>query len=264
MELETANESTADVTQTGTSQEPVTEQNPTVTTEAATEYKPFQNGKEKFKVDDKEEEWDWNTAKKYAQLGKSSMSRFEQAAKIQKQARETYQKMLQAAQKDPEGLIRMFNPQFQGFNAAKPGSQATEQNAGVDPKDQKLSEYESKLQKLEEKFEATEVAEERKAMESELDASIKDYPQLNNKIHRSYIKQQYLAALKAGLYDLTIQDFAFQTAQEVDGLRAQEREAKQKRIEENKRKAPIGTVPGKAGEKPMSREDVLKLAGRIP
>lgn len=265
MDLDTNTDGNADVAQ-DTSQEIQQEAaNPTTPQDLATEYKPFASGKEKFKIDDKEEEWDWNTTKKYAQLGKSSYSRLEQAANIQKQARSTYSNLMKAAQNDPEGLIRMLNPQFQGFPKAQgPGEQATGHNTGVDPKDQKLSEIESKLQSYEEKIEAQAIAEERKAVETELDGALKEYPQLNNKFLRSYVKSQYLQALKSDLHEITLSDVAFQVAQEWDGIRSEERKAKQQKIEENKRRAPVGTVPGKQGEKPMGREDVLRLAGRIP
>lgn len=266
--METENSATATEptisTQLGTSDEG--DEGGGQSTEPATEiYKPFATGKEKFKVDDKEEEWDWNTTKKYAQLGKSSTQRMQQAAQIQKQAKETYAKLISAAAKDPEGLIRMLNPQFRGFANTPADPQATQsQGAGAAPaRDPEREEDKAKIQSLEEKFEAMEVEAERKKMESELDAAVKDYPQLGNKFLRSYVKAQYLQALKSDLTDLTLQDIAFQVAQEWDGLRAEELKAKKQKFEETKRKAPVGSVPGSGGEKPMTREDILRLAGRV-
>ena len=85
MELDTGLDNQASVDQTDTSQnQSEIPQSATDSTTQETEYKPFATGKEKFKVYGKEEEWDWNTTKKYAQLGKSAYQKLEEAAKIQK------------------------------------------------------------------------------------------------------------------------------------------------------------------------------------
>lgn len=52
----------------------------------AQQYVPFATGREKFKINGQEEEWDWDTTKRYAQLGKAGYSNLETAAKMRKEA----------------------------------------------------------------------------------------------------------------------------------------------------------------------------------
>lgn len=227
---------------------------------------PFSAGKEKFQVNGQEVEWDWDTTKRYAQMGFAAHSKFEQAAGIEKKAKETFSNLVQAAKEDPEGLLKLLNPSFTGFKTAtaKTGDEVTEATGtDADPRDEKISQLEQRLSRYEEGIEKQAIAEERKAIESELDAAVKAYPVLGNKIYRDYVKQQYAAALKKGM-DVTLDDVAFHVKNDIEMQRQAEAKAKQEKIQANRQKAPVTTVGGAAGkDKPMSREDVMRLAGRI-
>lgn len=222
---------------------------------------PFAAGKEKFKVNGQEVEWDWDTAKRYAQMGYASHQKWEQAASVEKKAKETFSQMVHAAQTDPVGLIKLLNPGFTGFDNATQKGADGETQTEANPLEHKLTALERKLAQYEEGLERQAVAEERKLIEGELEAAVKSYPVLNNKIFKDYVKSQYANALRKGM-DVSLDDVAFHVANEVKMQRAEEEKSKMTRIEENRKKAPVGSVPGAAGTaKPMTREDVMRLAG---
>lgn len=231
-------------------------------------YNPFSNGgKEKFKVDGKEFEWDWETTKRYAQLGRSGQSALERAAQIQKSAKATQMKLIQAAQNDPEGLIRILtgNPTwtFNGRSAARPqqgaGDQADEE---IDPREAKIQELENRLKRFEESDEKRSIDEERKVIERELEDACKKYPNLNDEITRHYVKAQYRQALINGV-EVTLDDVAFHISQQLEEKKLQRVQDQKQRIEQKRNKAPVTTAPGGGGaaKKPMTFDEIRKMAG---
>jgi len=138
-------------------------------TEAPKAPSPFAGGKEKFKVNGQEKEWDWNTTKKYAQLGYAGQQALEKAHATETKAKQSMQNLYaqinQLAVSDPEGLIRMFNPKYQGTSSRQMAAQgaqteqgqATEQ--GYDPRDQKIQELEQRTQSFEQMIEKQAVEE---------------------------------------------------------------------------------------------------------
>lgn len=241
-------------------------------TEPEKPYTPFSSGKEKFKVGGQEFEWDWETTRKYAQLGRSGQVAMERAAQTEKKAKDAYQKLLKAAQEDPVGLLRVLNPTFdasqltksQQRQAAGEAARGAAEADQIDPRDQKIKELEQRYQSVAEVIEKQEIENERKVIESELEEAIKKYPVLNNKIFRAHVKTQYRQALANGLEDLSIDDVAFHVAQEIQDMKAAEEKAKIEKAKENRRRAPVSTPTGGTGEKKsgMTLEEVKKLAGR--
>lgn len=235
--------------------------------EQAKPYSPFAAGKEKFKVNGQEREWDWETTKKYAQLGYAGQAALEKAHETEKKARKLYSDIMQHAQTDPEGLIRILNPKFQGFSSARaPSAQPGQsQDQEQDPRDAKIQELEQRYQSVEQILEQQEIQKERQAIQSELDAACKSYPELDNEINREYVKAQYKKILQKGIDGITIEDVAFHAAQKIKEQQAVKVKEQVTRLQENKKKAPVGSAPaGSAGSaKPMTREDVMRLAGKI-
>lgn len=228
---------------------------------------PFKNGKEKFVINGKEREWDWKTTRKYAQLGLAGQQALERAATIEQKAKSTYSRIVELAETDPEGLLRTLNPKFKGLSsrAAQPakGGQGQGEEQDQDPSAARIAELEERLRTSEDRFEQMDIDAERKAIEGEIDAAAKEYPEIQDKIVRQYVKAQYKSQLQKGLTNVTLEDVAFHVAQEIREKRTQEAKDKQARLKTNRDKAPVNAVPGAGGDKPMSREDVYKLAGRI-
>lgn len=241
--------------------------------QAAPKYVPFAAGKEKFKVQDRELEWDWDTTKRYAQKGYAGMQALEQAAKVEKSAKDAYAKLLKAAQDDPEGLLEVLNPNYrrkaqvaagaQKLPTKTEGAEATE--SAPDPRDLKLQELEQKYASLNELLEAQKIDEERKAVAAEIDSAIKQFPVLDDPIYREHVKAQYRRHLQNGI-DVTIEDVAFHVAQQLEEKKAQAAQAQKAKLEEKRKSSPV--TPAGAGSsgsegKPMTREDVMRLAGKI-
>jgi hypothetical protein len=224
---------------------------------------PFQGGKEKFVVNGKEVEWDWETAKRYAQKGYAGMEAFQKAAAVEKKNQELYRQLYDLASKDPEGLVRIFNPQYKSH--AQSAQAGMEQNQSVDPLEQRFNqELERKIAPLQEKLEAYEIAEERKAIQSELDAAVKQYPVIGDEIHLEYVKQQYKRALQQGM-NVTIDDVAFYVAQKIQEKEAVRMNQTKARIEQKRKEAPVRVTETtqSTGKKPMSFDDVKRMAGLI-
>lgn len=224
-------------------------------------YVPFSKGKEKFVVNGKEVEWDFETAKRYAQKGYSGMEAFKKAAEVERKNKELYQQLYSLAQDNPEELVRIFNPKYQPHaKSAQP-----EQGGEVDPFEQKLDmELQRRLAPLQQKIEAYEIAEERKAIQSEMEAAVKTYPILNNKYHQTLLKTEYKAALQRG-EQVTIDDVAFYLSRDLQEMRAQEQAQTKKTIEQKRKEAPVHVTPQNQGSKPkaMDIEDVKRIAGLI-
>lgn len=248
----------------------------------AAPYVPFSNGgKEKFKVSGQEHEWDWETTKRYAQIGRSGHQAMERAAAVEKKARETYGGLIQNAKTDPEGLIRILRnePNWtpKGSKATPESGARTTEDGGEggegqdDPRDAQIQDLRARLERFEQKAEQADVETERAAIDKEMDAARKAYPELDDEITMEYVRGQYRRALMShdGNGDpLTVDDVAFHVAQQIKEKRAQKNREKTSVVDANREKAPLGGAPrggkGSAGDKPMNFNDVRKLAGLPP
>lgn len=232
------------------------------------QYQPFANGKERFKVDGKEEEWDWETAKKYASLGKTAYQRMQEAADIKKRANDAYSQLLTLAEKDPEGLIRALNSNYTPQSQRAPQAQTGQDNVTNqqhDPRDQKIHGLENELQQIKQGLEMQAVEKERLAIQQEITEAESKYSVLKgNKFAINYIKNEYRKAL-ANNVDTSIEDIAFLVSQELLEFNKAATQEKQKRFEQKRKSAPVNVVTASSeqGQKPMSLDDVKKLAGRI-
>jgi hypothetical protein len=239
--------------------------------QAAPKYVPFAQGKEKFKIHDRELEWDWDTTKRYAQKGYAGMQALERAAQTEKAAKDAYNQLLKAAESDPEGLLEVLNPKYKRKQAqAAAGVSPTQTQGGAhetdqDPRDLKIQELEQKYQSINEVLESQKIAEERKAIATELDEAVKQFPVLDDPIYREHVKAQYRRHLQNGI-DVSIEDVAFHVAQQLEERKIQSTKAQKASLDEKRRSAPV--TPAGAGSsagdgKPMTREEVMRLAGRV-
>lgn len=234
-----------------------------LTQQSEAKLSPFSTGKEKFKINGKEEEWDWDTTKKYAQLGKSSSERWEKASALEKKVNDSYRQLMDLANKDPDGLIKLFNPGYQGKATAQDAAQSGQ---AVDPRDAKISHLESQLERVTGSIEKQELEAEKAAIAKEFADAEEKYPVLKgNKFLTNYVKAEYRKLLQAGVAEVTIEDVAFQVAREAQEFDQQKNQQTKKRLEENKNKSPLSQTPsgGSAASKPMTREEVMRLAGKI-
>jgi ribosomal protein L22 len=257
-----------------TSEETAQAQSQDNQTDKAASYIPFSNGgKEKFKVNGQEFEWDWETTRKYAQLGRSGQVAMERAAQTEKKAKEAFQKLIETAKQNPVEVLKILNPDFdastlthrQAQAAATEAVKGTEgKEAGIDPRDQKIQELEKRYQSVAEVLEKQEIEKERQAIETELTEAVKKYPELDNKIFKAHVKTQYRQALANGIEDLTIDDVAFHVAQEIREMKAAEEKKKLETAKENRKRAPVSTHQGgSSGEKKAGYtfDEIRKMAG---
>lgn len=215
----------------------------------------------KLKVYGEEKEYTEPEVLKFAQLGAAGQKAMERAAAVEKKQREFIGWLREALEKDPYQVAEMVTgKKFQ----RKMDEQAIESQEQIDPREVKVRELESQVSALMEKLEAQDVERERQAIEQELNDAVKKYPELDNPFLKSYVKQEYRKALINGLHDLTIDDVAFYTAQEWRRSQAEKTKVVQQKFEENKKTAPVVTKPaqGSGAGKPMTLEDVKRLAGR--
>lgn len=237
------------------------------TAEAKATYRPFENGKERFKIDGEEVDFDWDTAKKYVSLGKTAYKRMQETAEQKKQMQSTYQQLVELAQRDPETLIRVFNPNYTSQAKAtqkQANAEGLDQVTDADPREMELQRLKEETQELRSRFERAEVEKERQLIEKEMSDAVSKYPVLkDNKFALTYVKQEYRKALQSGL-DVTLEDVAFYTAQELQNQQKEKVQQTQKRLEQKRKQAPVSVVSSASehGGKSMSLEDVKKLAGR--
>lgn len=240
-------------------------------TEVAQAYSPFAQGKEKFLVNGQEEEWDWDTTKRYAQIGKAGYSNLETAAKMRKEAervqqsaRQVYSQLLEYAKRDPEGLIKILNP---NYGANRQASQEFKDRGfgqeEVDPRDHKIASLEERLQKWEQEREAQLDQEERKAMESEFTQVKEKFPRFKHPASYAYLRDQYKKAIINNL-DLSVDDVAQMVDDKLSQYDAQATQTKVQRYEKNRERSPVSGVSAGVGRKgEMTLEDVKRLAGRV-
>lgn len=198
---------------------------------------------------------------KYAQLGKAGQRAMERAAQTEKKQREMYSQLVKAAETDVYALYEVLTGKKHPSAMQQNNNAVTQQD--LDPRDLKLREYEEKLSRIEQRIEAEEVEKERQAVETELADSIKKYPELDTPYLKHYIKAEYRKALVNGI-DLSLDDVAFYVSQDVKKSEQEKAKATSMKLEENKKRAPvIAPPPGAKESKPMTLDDVKRLAGRI-
>lgn len=213
------------------------------------------------KVDGKEMQFSEPELIKYAQLGKKGQRSMEYAASLEKKQKAFYGQLVSTAEKDVFALYEALTGKRHPMAHASAQAQSATDQGQQDPRDIKLREYEEKLSRIEQKFEADEVEKERQAVATELADAVKKYPELNTPYHSSFVKDQYRRALKAGL-DHSLEDIAFLVAQDVREHEANKRKELNNKLDENKKKAPVMTTPGSGKAKPPSGiEYARKLAG---
>lgn len=241
-------------------------------------YKPFGNGKEKFKVDGREVEWDFETAKRWAQHGYAGRRAMQEKAEMQKKHQDFYNQLIRAADSDLDGLYEVLTGKKRsGSQATSIQSQTlTTEDPNAAPTDPRLEQMmqamksqEEQLRELKEERESRLVDQEAKAIETEFSDVEKKFPEISgNKYLKHYIKTQYAAELRNGNFGVTIEDVAFFVTQEMKD----QEQAKQARTKEvlaqKKAKASLPSQkPGSEGtpsNKFQSFDDVRKLAGLLP
>lgn len=252
----TADTTTSTETPQATSQE--TQGNPG---EPSTQAPSIETKMYTVKVDGKEMQLTEPELIKYAQLGKKGQRSMEYAAGLEKKQKAFYGQLVSTAEKDVFALYEALTGKRHPMAQQSAQHAATDPGQQADPRDLKLREYEEKLSRIEQKFEADEVEKERQAVATELADAVKKYPELNTPYHSSFVKDQYRRALKAGL-DHSLEDIAFLVAQDVREHEANKRKELNNKLEENKKKAPVMTTPGSGKAKAQGGiEYARKLAG---
>jgi hypothetical protein len=233
----------------------------TTTQETQTPYVPFGAGKEKFKINGQEEEWDWDTTKRYAQLGKAGQQAMQKAAALEKKQKDLYAKMREAATQDPESFLEVITGQRRQQATQQQSTNADHQ---TDPRDLEFANTKQELAQIKQRLEHEDIERERVAIEKELGDAVGKYPEFNSKLFKTFVKQQYYQTLKSGMEDVTLEDIAFLAAQELREEQGQKQKTVTQKLEENKKRAPVITPPGSSSghSKAMTLDDVKKLAGR--
>lgn len=231
-------------------------------------YSPFSSGKEKFKVRGQEVEWDWNETKKWAQLNHSGYQAMEQAKTIEKKAQTALQQMYEAANRDPEGFIRTFNPNYKAqaqHAQAANGQPGSEEQS--DPRDSAIQRLERELESLKSGQEQRSIAEEKQLIAKEIESAFTAYPTLKNVLKaEQLVKAEYARQLRLGNDQITIDDVAFHMSQEAQESEKKRMQATKHRLDQNRKTAPVSTSPtgGSGQSKGMTRDEVRKLAGLPP
>lgn len=226
---------------------------------------PFKDGKETFVIDGEEVEMDWQTAKKSIQLASASYKRFEDAKQIEKSAQTVLEQIRQKARENPEGLIRIFNPNWQGGTSQAQGRESTEAQRGEgqdNPWQRKYEELDQRYQQLEQRFEQQDVEAERAKLQSEFTEVESKYPIFKDKATMAYLKSEYAKALRQGM-EIDLEDVAFTLAQDLQKSRAEKIQSQQKRKDMNRQRAPVSAQPSAAKTSGGfdSFEDVKKSLG---
>lgn len=229
-------------------------------------YIPFSNGKEKFKVRGEEVEWDWNETKKWAQINRSGFLAMEQAKALEKKAQTALTQMYQMAERDPDGFIRTFNPNYKPqANASQQGQE--DDGTQSDPRDTAIQALQREIEQLKGGQEAREIAEEKAIIAKELESAFAAYPVLKNVLKADQlVKAEYARQLRLGNDQITIDDVAFHMSQEAQESERKRVAATKARLNQNRQTAPISSSPagGSGQSKGMTRDEVRKLAGLPP
>lgn len=228
---------------------------------------PFKDGKETFVIDGQEVEMTWDEAKKSIQLASASYKRFEDAKKIEKQAQTVLEQLRQKARENPEGLIRIFNPNWQGgtFQAQAQDPTESQRHEGQDnPWQQRYEELDQRYKQLEQRFEQQDIQAEQAKLRQEFSEVESNYPIFKDEATMAYLKSEYAKALRNGM-DISLEDVAFTLSQKLERSRAEKLQSQQQRKEHNRNRAPVSAQPSAA--KPSggynSFEDVKKSLGLV-
>ncbi len=263
MEEQVADTSTAAVADTSTETQPTqTTSEPAQTTEA---YVPFAAGKEKFKINGQEEEWDWETTRRYAQLGKAGQRAMQEKAESERKQKDFFAKLVQGLEQDPAATYEALTGKKPSFSVQRAQAAAGQETSeSLNPLELRLQQTEERLQNLLQQQESASVAQERQLVEKELSDAATKFPEISTPWLKSYVKQQYKALLQQGVYDMSIEDVAFMVSQDVQKQNAEKQKNLVQQVDKNKERAvvsaPRGT--GQESKKPMSLDDVKRLAGR--
>lgn len=260
------------VADTGTNVAPDTTSQSAEAPEQATEspaqkteaYVPFSAGKEKFKINGQEEEWDWETTKRYAQLGKAGQRAMQERAELERKQKDFFARLIQGLEQDPAATFEALTGKKAPFASQRMAEATAPEGQEANPVELRLRQTEERLQSLLQQQEMAAIEKERQLIEQELEESSKKFPEISTPWLKSYVKQQYRALLQQGITDMTIEDVSFLVAEEVKKQNAERQAALVQKVDENKKKsvviAPKGT--GQEGKKPMTLDDVKRLAGR--
>lgn len=269
MEIEQTEIATEATASEPTSNEIATADRPEASTPTEV-YNPFANGKEKFTVNGAEEEWDWETTKRYAQFGKAGRMAMDKASQTEKKYRETYNQLVEAAKRDAEHGTDLLYQALLGKGRSKattaPSNGPTAENAPskANPLEAELRTVQQELRAIKQEREQTAIESERRAVAEELEAAVKKFPILDDKFKRDFVKSEYRKALMNG-ETLSLEDVAFFVAEEAKAQDAARKKATQNKIEENTKRSPVITpaAPGSAKKK-GSLEDSFKMGGLMP
>lgn len=265
MENEVADTGSDVQTDTSTAETPEAQTNDTDAAQPTTEsYVPFKAGKEKFKINGQEEEWDWEQTKRYAQLGKAGQKAMQEKAESERKQKDFFARLIQGMESDPSATYEALTGKRAPFSVqrAQQAAAAGEQQESENPLESRLRMTEAQLGSLLQQQEAAAVDRERQLIEQELDSSATKFPEINSPWLKSYVKQQYKALLQQGIHDMTIEDVAFMVSEEVKSKSSERNNKLIQKVDENKQKAPVITGPGSGKNKPAGGlEYARKLAG---
>jgi len=224
-------------------------------------YSPFKDGKEKFSIDGEDVEMTWDEVKKSVQLAKASYKRFEEANGIKQSATRFQEQMLQLARTNPEGLLRVLNPNWQG---GKP--QGTTQDQRTTEQEQpwqsEIERLASQNNELAQKLEAIELDKERSVLRQEFDTVKTQYPVFKEKLAMNYLQSEYRKALQSGK-DLSLDDVAFYINQDLQKSKTAQIQTQQKKLSERRAISPVSNMPssGEGKKEAGSFDDLRKSLG---
>lgn len=227
-------------------------------TEETKPYVPFSAGKEKVKVNGKEYEWTFDEFKKYAQLGNSATQKMQEAAAEKKRVEKLYSDIITLAQKDPNALVRAFNPSYNAASATAT-QQTTESNKEQNPLEQDLYLLKNELTQTKEQLQQIFLEREKQALQSEMDQVKSKYPKLNNKFALTHLLVEYNKNLES---DMSLEDVAFLINKEIEEQERESTAQKQALLTEKRKRAPVSaTQGGSTGQKEMGIEDYKRQFG---
>ena len=238
-----------------------TETNEGGETQAQEVYSPFQGGKEKFSIDGEDVEMTWDEAKKSIQLSKASYKRFEEANGIKQSATRFQEQILQLARTNPEGLVRVLNPNWQGGNPQ--GTTETQRNEDEQqPWQGEFQRLSSQNQEMAQKLEAIELDKERSVLKQEFADVQTKYPVFKEKLANNYLQTEYRKALKSG-QELSLDDVAFYIDQDLRKSKTAEIQTRQKNLDQKRAISPVSSLPsgGEGKKEAASFDEIRKSLG---
>jgi len=236
----------------------------TETAQETATYNPFSSG---FKINGQEEEGDWETTKRDAQLGKAGQLAMQQKAESERKQKDFFSRLLQGLEADPAATYEALTGKKAPFSVQRMAAEAAtaEQGSELNPLELRLRQTEERLAQFQQQQEAAAIEQEKAAIEQELNDASQKFPEISTPWLKSYVKQQYKALLQQGIFDMSIEDVSFLVSEEVKKQNAEKQTALINKVETNKKKAVVDAPRGTGSEdkKAMSLEDVKRLAGRL-